>query len=144
MKIIITEQQNESLTKKVKLTIQKIGVTEAINLFGKEIIKNAYGENPESYLDNYKKLKRVEKDEYVGYFDDANNLILIYSIEDEEDGIGHYRLNYDRIWSFFENVLDYDDNETIETLEHYVSTNLGITDLPVDYFKEESFKNPFN
>ncbi len=73
MKIIITEQQNESLIKKVKLTIQKIGVTEAINLFGKEIIKNTYGENPESYLDNYKKLKRVEKDEYVGYFDDDNN-----------------------------------------------------------------------
>ena len=144
MKIIITEQQNESLTKKIKLTIQKIGVTQAIDLFGKELIKNAYSENPESYLDNYKKLKRIENDEYVGYFDDDNNLILIYRIEDEEDGIGHYRLNYDRIWTYFENVLDYDDNEIIETLEHYVSTNLGITDLPVDYFKEESFKNPLN
>jgi hypothetical protein len=49
MKIIITEQQNEKLNKKIRLAVGKLGLIQSREIFGDEIIKQAYIENPESF-----------------------------------------------------------------------------------------------
>ncbi len=70
MKIIITEEQNEKLNRKIKSTIEKYGIEHAMNLFGdKGIIKRIYQNNPSEFLDQFNDLTPVEKDDRIYYVD---------------------------------------------------------------------------
>jgi hypothetical protein len=39
MKIIITEQQNEQLNRKIRFAVEKLGFKQSLEMFGKDIIK---------------------------------------------------------------------------------------------------------
>ena len=86
MKIIITEQQNEKLNKKIRLTIEKLGILQTINMFG------GY-EMFDKFLPNY--------------FDKNNKIELINELvekhKDVEDGP---ILLYDLIGNVPVNVYD--------------------------------------
>ena len=74
MKIIITEQQNEQLNNKVRLVVEKLGLVQARGMFGDELIKQAYMDNPESFLNQFKGLE-------VRGRDDNPNMLVFYSGE---------------------------------------------------------------
>ena len=72
MKIIITEQQNEKLNRKIRLAVEKLGLEQSLEMFGDEIIKQTYIDNPSSFLNQYNNLKPVEEDDKIFYVDTDN------------------------------------------------------------------------
>ena len=109
MKIIITEQQNEKLNSKIRLAVEKLGLIQSREIFGDEIIKQAYIDNPESFLNPFKNLKLdiIEKDECY-YFDEDGKPIIYYDKDSKEHSVGQVYFDCNRIFNFFTEVMDFD------------------------------------
>ena len=129
MKIIITEEQNEQLNKKIRSAVEKLGLEQSRQMFGDELIKQAYINNPLSFLDQFNNLKPVEKDDKIYYVDNDNLALFFYYIEDQESKNGYYYINYYRIWSFFEDVMDYSRTEIQEIIEEWLGTTYNLRGL---------------
>ena len=145
MKIIITEQQNEQLNKKIRLTVEKLGLGQAREMFGDDIIKQAFIDNPSLFLNQFNNLKLVEKDDKIYYIDNDNLSSFFYYIEDQESKNGYYYINYYRIWSFFEDVMDYSRTEIQEIIEEWLGTtyNLrGLTPRRHNKYNQRSWEQP--
>ena len=137
MKIIITEQQNEKVNRKIRFAVEKLGLPQAREVFGDDLIKRLYVDNPDSFLEQFNNLKKIKEDNEISYLDNNQNMVLYYNPEAESDGYSSYFINYERVWSFFEEIMEYDDSEIQEEMENWVSSTFRLTDLPVTYFKEE-------
>ena len=129
MKIIITEEQNEQLNHKIRLAVEKLGLKQSLDMFGKDIIKQAFIDNPLSFLDQFNNLKPVEKDDKIYYVDNDNLALFFYYIEDQESKNGYYYINLYRIWSFFEDVMDYSRTEIQEIIEEWLGTTYNLRGL---------------
>ena len=117
MKIIITEEQNEQLNRKIKLAVEKLGLTQARELFGDNIIRQTYINNPLSYLNQFNNLTPIEKDDKIYYVDNDNIPIFFYFKQSELNKYGYYYINNEKIWSFFYKIMWYDDN-VVKTIIH--------------------------
>ena len=117
MKIIITEEQNEQLNRKIKLTVEKLGLTQARELFGDNIIRQTYINNPSSYLNQFNNLTPIEKYDKIYYVDNDNIPIFFYFKQSELNKHGYYYINNEKIWSFFYKIMWYDDN-VVKTIIH--------------------------
>lgn len=117
MKIIITEDQNEQLNRKIRLTVEKLGLTQARELFGDNIIRQTYINNPLSYLNQFNNLTPIEKDDKIYYVDNDNIPIFFYFKQSELNKYGYYYINNEKIWSFFYKIMWYDDN-VVKTIIH--------------------------
>ena len=113
MKIIITEQQNENVNRKIRLTVEKLGLKDGRQIFGDEIIKLAYSDNPLSYLDQFNDLRPVEKEEFIFYVDKDNLPLFAAKKQYIEQGYGVVYMSPARIWSFFRVVMGFDDSSDI-------------------------------
>ena len=100
MKIIITEEQNEQLNRKIKLAVEKLGLTQARELFGDNIIRQTYINNPLSYLNQFNNLTPIEKDDKIYYVDNDNIPIFFYFKQSELNKYGYYYINNDNIFQF--------------------------------------------
>ena len=129
MKIIITEQQNEKLNRKIRLAVEKLGLEQSLEMFGDEIIKQTYIDNPSSFLNQYNNLKPVEEDDKIFYVD-TDNLPLFYYYKEEQDSKnGEYWINYYRIWSFFSEVMGYNHTEIQEIMKEWLGTAYNLREL---------------
>ena len=117
MKIIITEEQNEQLNRKIRLTVEKLGLDQSREMFGDELIKQAYIDNPLSFLDQFNNLTPIEKDDKIYYVDNDNIPIFFYFKQSELNKYGYYYINNEKIWSFFYKIMWYDDN-VVKTIIH--------------------------
>jgi len=129
MKIIITEQQNEQLNKKIRFAVEKLGLEQAREMFGDELIKQAFIDNPLSFLNQFNNLKPIENNDKIYYVDNDNLPLFFYNIEHQESKNGYYYINYYRIWSFFNDVMDYNYTETQETIEEWLGTTYNLREL---------------
>ena len=100
---------------KIRETVNTYGLTKAINLFGnnKEIIRQAYIDNPESYLDYLiDNLTLMGSDGYVKktwtYYL-KKNIFLVY--ESDESSV----MVDDFIWNYFYKGIMQFDNTKIES-----------------------------
>ena len=135
MKIIITEQQNEQLNNKIRLAVEKLGLPQARELFGDEIIKQAYIDNPLSFLDQFNNLKPVEKDDKIYYVDNDNLPLFFYYKKEQDSKNGEYWINYYRIWLFFRRVMGYRRTEIQEIIKEWLGTTYNLRELtPLDDF----------
>ena len=139
MKIIITEEQNEQLNHKIRLTVEKLGLEQSLNIFGVELIKQAFIDKPSLFLNQFNNLKPVEKDDEIYYVDNDNLPLFYYYIEDQESKNGYYWINYHRIWSFFEDVMDYSRTEIQEIIEEWLGTTYDLRGLTPSISKMYSF-----
>ena len=126
MKIIITEQQNEKLNKKIRLAVERLGLKQSLEMFGKDIIKQAYIDNPLSFLNQFNNLRPVEKNDRVYYVDNDNLPLFMYYKEDQDSKNGYYYINYYRIWSFFSDIMGYNRTETIEIIKEWLGTTYNL------------------
>ena len=110
MKIIITEQQNENVNRKIRLTVEKLGIKQVRQIFGDEIIKQTYSDNPSSYLDQFNDLRPVEKEEFVFYVDKDNLPLFAAKKHYIEQGYGVVYMSPAKIWNFFRVVMGFDDS----------------------------------
>ena len=99
MKIIITEQQNEKLNKKIRLAVEKLGLAQARELMGDELIKQTYIDNPLSFLEQFNNLSYIEKEGQVFYHDGHNIIFYYWPITKGDEGL--IQISYKYIWSFF-------------------------------------------
>ena len=132
MKIIITEQQNEQLNNKIRLTVEKLGLEQSRQMFGDELIKQAFIDNPLSFLDQFNDLRRIEKyddgDFDINYVDKNNYIIFNYKPEDDR----HRSLYvYYDIWSFFGTTMGFSDNNTKEIIKNWLKDVYGLIDKPI-------------
>jgi hypothetical protein len=140
MKIIITEEQNEKLNRKIKLAVEKLGLVEAIQMFGDKIIRQAYIDNPSLFLNQFNNLRPVEKDEEIYYVDNDNLPLFYYYKKDQESENGFYYISYYRIWSFFSEVMDYSYTEIKEIMKEWLGTTYNLRGLKTQrYFDFGNF-----
>ena len=129
MKIIITEQQNEQLNHKIRFAVEKLGLKQSLEMFGKKTIKQAFIGNPLLFLEQFNNLKPVEVDEEIYYVDNDNLPLFSYYKEDQESKDGYYLINYIRVWAFFYNIMDYTHNKTSEIIKDWLDTIYNLSEL---------------
>ena len=125
MKIIITEEQNDKLTRRVKMMVEKLGLQHAIEILGgnTNIIKHAYENNPIEFMDNFKDLETVIKpDEPNSIFYKKNGKGLM--LQDDEHK--QFWFQYDEIWSFFDIVFDMEYEEIQRILSQWLEETLNL------------------
>ena len=104
MKIIITEQQNEKLNKKIKLVVEKLGLKQSLEMFGKDIINRTFIDEPYLILSEYNKIKPIESGGQTLYLDDNKNVVFTYYTQDQEDKKGYYFFNF-KIYKLIEQIF---------------------------------------
>ena len=125
MKIIITENQSNKINNRIKSTVEKLGFENALKIFGgnKDIIRRAYEDNPSSFLNQFNNLKLVVKNDMTFYVN-KDKLPLFFYYQN-----GDCYINYDRIWSFFEDVFDYDYTEIQELIKIWLEKTYNLGEL---------------
>ena len=129
MKIIITEQQNEKLNRKIRLAVEKLGLVQTREMFGDEIIKQAYIDNPLLFLNQFNNLKPVDKYDKIFYVDNDNLPLFYYDKKEQELKNGYYDINYDRIWLFFDEVMDFGYYEIEEIMKEWLGTTYNLREF---------------
>ena len=133
MKIIITEQQNEKLNKKIRFAVEKLGLEQAREMMGDELIKQGYIDNPLSFLDQFNNLRPVEKDDEIYYVDNDNLPLFSYYIVEQDSKNGYYYINYYRIWLFFDDIMGYNYTEIQEIMKEWLGTAYNLRGLTPGY-----------
>lgn len=123
---------DEKLKYKIKSTVEKLGIVQCRQIFGDDIIKQVYIDNPESYLDQFKNLRKTIEIYFIIYSD------IYYGVE-----VFYYRpknqrvyFNNNLIWDFFYGIMDYNQKEIEKILRIWLDKNYNINhSLPVKMFQ---------
>jgi len=111
---------------KIKEVVNKFGVQTAIKLFGgnKDIIKQAYQDNPMTFLNQFNNLTQ-DNIGFVMYYRDKDNKILFYHKQGEKNGT--CVIDNDRIWLFFKLIMGYNYTEIQQLMKEWLGLtyNLG-------------------
>ena len=121
----ILKEEIDSKSERVKSIVNKYGIDRAIELVvgGMGTIKQAYQDNPASYLDQFNNLTPVEKDDTIFYVDkDGFPLFQILNMENR-----FIYISNKRIWWFFEVVLNLDYDEIAYIITKWLKEVYGIT-----------------
>ena len=121
MKIIISEQQNEKLNRKIRFAVEKLGLKQARQSFGDEIIKQVYSDNPLSYLEQFNNLRPVNKDSFIYYVGDDNLPLFAINEESIEQGYGPVYIDPHNIWNFFYKVMDLGFHKTTNIINSWLT-----------------------
>ena len=128
MKIIITEQQNEQLNHKIRLTVKKLGLEQSRQLFGDGLIKQAYMDNPLLFLEQFNDLKPVEVGDKICYVDNDGKTLLYYYKEDLDLEYGYCHINHKRIWGFYSEVMGL-SSKVQKIMMDWISTTYNMKSL---------------
>ena len=120
---------NEKLKYKIINAVEKLGLKQSLEIFGKEIIRQAYIDNPSLFLNQFNDLKPVEKSGKIYYVDNDNYPLFFYYKEDQDSKNGYYWISYYRIWSFFSNIIGYNYTETQEIMKEWLGTTYNLRGL---------------
>ena len=125
MKIIITEQQDEKLTRRVKMMVEKLGLKDAIKMFGDNtnIIKHAYENNLLDYLNNFKDLEVVESEKYPNSIFFKKNGVVVMQ---QDMKYKRFWFDYDNIWSFFESFFGMKYQQIQGVLKQWLEETLNL------------------
>ena len=120
---------NEKLKYKIRTVVEKLGVKQSLEIFGKDILKQVYMDNPSLFLNQFNNLRPVEKDGFISYVDNDNHYLFFYSKKKQELKIGECWFNYDRIWSFFSVVMGYSLTEIEEIMMDWLWVTYNLNGL---------------
>ncbi len=90
---------------------------------GEDTIKQAYQDDPASYLDQFNDLTPVENGDRI-YYIDKDYSPLFYYYQDEEHG--YVFINYYIMWLFFEKVIGLDYKEIQDIIKNWLEETYNI------------------
>ena len=114
---------------KIRSAVEKLGLEQSLNMFGKDILKQVFIGNPSLFLEQFNNLKPVEKSGEIYYVDNDNLPLFYYYKKEQESKNGHYWINYYRIWVFFSGVMDYNYTEIKEIMAEWLGTTYNLRGL---------------
>ena len=120
---------NEKLKYKIRIVVGKLGVKQSLDMFGKDIIKQVYIDNPSLFLIQFNNLNPIEEDDEIYYVDNDKHPLFHYNKEDQELKNGYYWINYDRVWLFFSSVMGYEGAETQQIIKEWLGTTYNLREL---------------
>lgn len=128
IKTILKEESDNPINKKVRHAVENLGFNKAVKMFGGnlDIIKQAYQDNPLSFLNQFNKLRPVKKGDVMFYRDENGKAVLAYF---KDDGRHIVNVDNDRIWEFFYVVLGYDWDEVQSILKKWLSEVYGLDNV---------------
>jgi hypothetical protein len=114
----------EKLKYKIRSTVEMLGLDQSLNLFGKDMIKQAYIDNPQSYLDKFKNLEARESYSMIDYYD-TNNEIIFYGSNDGDAIYDCIRVR-PIMYRFFLDVLSYNVDDIRSLIKEWLKVNYNI------------------
>ena len=127
----VLKEEFDSKSERIKSIVNKFGVKQASEMVvgGKDTIRNAYQNNPESFLNQFNDLTTVEDRDKI-YYVDKDRLPLIMYYPDRKNG--DVFIDYGRIWSFFENVISLDYEEIQGIMREWLEETYNLRGLTPD------------
>ena len=115
---------DEKLKYKIRSAVDRLGLEQSLNLFGNDILKQTYIDNPESYLDNFKNLELRES---YGMFEycDKDNEIIFYGSKDIDAFSDCIRIR-PIMYRFFLDVLSYKVDDIRSFIKEWLIVNYNI------------------
>lgn len=120
---------NEKLKYKIRNAVDKLGLEQSLNLFGKDIIKQAYIDKPESYLDNFKEITIVKDPIFINYNDKRGKLVFFLIIEKTSIMDEFIRVKPE-IFDFFHSIIELDLDDTRKIINDWLKINFNL-DFPI-------------
>lgn len=121
---------NDKLKDKIKSTVFKLGLKSSVDLFGRTLIKQAFNDDPLSFLSQYNNLTKIDNDQYIHLKDDKEGeTIVMYDSKHLSKKGGNVYINASKIWVFFSWVMDCDKVVIDEIIKDWLEDNYGIVGL---------------
>ena len=124
----------EKLKYKIKVSVEKLGLKQSREMFGDELIKQVYIDNPLSFLEQFNNLKPVEEDGRICYVGNDDVPFFFILKKEQESKNGYYWVNYHRIWSFFSDIMGYDRTENKEIMKEWLGITYNLRELTPTVF----------
>ncbi len=118
---------NDKLKDKIKSTVFKLGLKSSIDLFGNSLINQAFSDDPSSFLSQYNKLTKIDKDGFIHLKNDDGETIVMFNRKRLKGG--NVYINGSKIWMFFSYIMDLDREKIYELLKDWLKNEYGIVGL---------------
>ena len=124
IKNILKEEINSQFDR-VKSIVNKYGIKKAVDLIvgNKHTIRNAYKDNPASYLDQFNNLKPVQILNKLLYKDKYGEDIFYYY--PNEESVTLY-INYYLLWVFFDEIMFINYSKIREIIYKWLENNYNL------------------
>ncbi len=116
---------NEKLKYKIRSAVEKLGLIQTLDMFGEDIIRQAYIDNPLSFLNQFNNLTPVGDYDLIFYVDDEG-LPLFYHLKNLELKYNKCWITYTRIWSFFSEIMGYNQLDVQEIMEKWLESTYNL------------------
>ena len=122
----------KELIDKINSIVNKYGIEHTLKMFdGSDIIRRVYQDNLLEFLNQFNDLNRIEKDNIICYVD-KDRLLLFAYFQDRKNEVVY--INYNKIWSFFYDVIGLDDKEIQDIIKNWLDEVYNLSGLtPINY-----------
>ena len=120
---------DEKLKYKIRSAVEKLGVGQSLDIFGKDILKQVYIDNPISFLNQFNNLRPIEVDNVIYYVDNDDHPLFYFYKKSKGGNIYYCFINIPRIWLFFRDTMIYNKNEIQEILKEWLDKTYNLGEL---------------
>jgi hypothetical protein len=119
----------EKLKYKIRLAIKQLGLKQSRQMFGDDIIRQVYNNNPLLFLNQFNNLTPVEEDGDVIYVDNNDEILFSYYKKDQDSKNGFYWIRRAIIIKFLEEIMGYTHDEIKEIMKGWLKVNYNLGEL---------------
>jgi hypothetical protein len=120
---------DEKLKYKIRSAVVILGIDQSLDIFGKDILKQVYIDNPISFLNQFNNLRPVEKDREIYYVDNDNRPLFYFYKEQQRINSCFCFINIERIWLFFRDTMDYNKIKIQKIIKEWLGTTYKLGEL---------------
>jgi hypothetical protein len=118
---------NVKLKDKIKSAVFKLGLKSSVDLFGNSLINQAFSDDPSSFLTQYNKLTKIDKDGFIHLKNNDGETMVMFNRKRLKGG--NVYINGNKIWMFFSYIMDLDREKIYELLKDWLKNEYGIVGL---------------
>ncbi len=118
---------NDKLKDKIKSVVFKLGLKSSVDLFGNSLINQAFSNDPSSFLTQYNKLTKIDKDGFIHLKNNDGETMVMFNRKRLKGG--NVYINGNKIWMFFSYIMDLDREKIYELLKDWLKNEYGIVGL---------------